>query len=199
MEPDLVDSPRGLDDLIAHDAQLLSAQLTSIRQRLFPPAAQKTLRPFSSGEAAALIGISDAYLRQLSWPVTHRNQGRTSPAAASTRSRRSTTFAEHSKAPKAVNMCLVVWVVNICRSSRSPISKAAQARQRLPPICHSTSHSADTVSSRLTWTLSPAFPRSSGINQKPMWEKTKLSTAPYDMMTAASLCGTWSGKPTSLD
>ena len=66
MEPDLVDSPRGLDDLIAHDAQLLSAQLTSIRQRLFPPAAQKTLRPFSSGEAAALIGISDAYLRQLS-------------------------------------------------------------------------------------------------------------------------------------
>jgi len=66
MQPDLVDSPRGLDDLIAHDAQLLSAQLTSIRQRLFPPAAQKTLRPFSSGEAAALIGISDAYLRQLS-------------------------------------------------------------------------------------------------------------------------------------
>lgn len=70
MPQDLVDVPRHamptLDHLIAHDAQVLSAQLTSIRQRLFPPAAQKTLRQFSSGEAAALIGISDAYLRQLS-------------------------------------------------------------------------------------------------------------------------------------
>ncbi len=70
MPPDLVDAPAvakpSLDHLIAQDAQVLSAQLTSIRQRLFPPAAQKTLRQFSSGEAAALIGISDAYLRQLS-------------------------------------------------------------------------------------------------------------------------------------
>jgi chromosome partitioning protein len=55
-----------LDRVIAHDAQVLSDHLSSIRQRLFPPAAQKTLRRFTSGEAAALIGISDAYLRQLS-------------------------------------------------------------------------------------------------------------------------------------
>src|SRR4029077_10824223 len=70
MPPDLVDAPAvgkpTLDHLIAQDAHVLSAQLTSIRQRLFPPAARKTLRQFSSGEAAALIGISDAYLRQLS-------------------------------------------------------------------------------------------------------------------------------------
>lgn len=70
MAAGLIDAPAGvkptLDHLIAHDARVLSAQLTSIRQRLFPPAAQKTLRQFSSGEAAALIGISDAYLRQLS-------------------------------------------------------------------------------------------------------------------------------------
>jgi chromosome partitioning protein len=70
MPQDLVDAPpvaiATLDHLIAHDAQVLSTQLTSIRQRLFPPAAQKTLRHFSSGEAAKLIGISDAYLRQLS-------------------------------------------------------------------------------------------------------------------------------------
>ena len=70
MPPDLVDAPAvgkpTLDHLIAQDAQVLSAQLTTIRQRLFPPAAHKTLRQFSSGEAAALIGISDAYLRQLS-------------------------------------------------------------------------------------------------------------------------------------
>src|SRR6516162_3147780 len=70
MCPHSVDEARtsqiSLDRLIAQDAQVLSAQLASIRQRLFPPAAQKVLRRFSSGEAAALIGISDAYLRQLS-------------------------------------------------------------------------------------------------------------------------------------
>jgi len=54
------------DQVIGQDAKLLSGQLASLRQRLFPPTAQKTLRGFSSGEAAALIGISDAYLRQLS-------------------------------------------------------------------------------------------------------------------------------------
>jgi chromosome partitioning protein len=70
MSPDSVDAtehvPVGLDRLIARDAEVLSNHLASIRQRLFPPAAQKVLRRFSSGEAAALIGISDAYLRQLS-------------------------------------------------------------------------------------------------------------------------------------
>ena len=70
MSPDSVDAVAeartSLDRLIAQDAQTLSSHLASIRQRLFPPSAQKTLRGFSSGEAAALIGISDAYLRQLS-------------------------------------------------------------------------------------------------------------------------------------
>lgn len=54
------------DRQIAADAELLSAQLSALRDRLFPPAAQKTLRPFTSGEAAKLIGVSDGYLRQLS-------------------------------------------------------------------------------------------------------------------------------------
>ncbi|MEX6509170.1 plasmid partitioning protein RepA [Jiella sp. M17.18] len=54
------------DDLIAEDARLLSSQLSEMRARLFPPASQKVLRPFSSGEAAKLIGVSDGYLRQLS-------------------------------------------------------------------------------------------------------------------------------------
>jgi len=60
------DAQDSLDRLVAQDAEILSGQLASIRQRLFPPAAKKTLRRFSSGEAATLIGISDAYLRQLS-------------------------------------------------------------------------------------------------------------------------------------
>ena len=54
------------DRLIEQDARLLSGQLHALRQRLFPPAAQKTLRTFTSGEAADWIGISDAYLRQVS-------------------------------------------------------------------------------------------------------------------------------------
>lgn len=54
------------DRLIAQDARLLSSQLHALRQRLFPPAARKTLRTFTSSEAAEWIGISDAYLRQVS-------------------------------------------------------------------------------------------------------------------------------------
>ena len=54
------------DRAIAADAEMLSAQLQAMRNRLFPPTAQKTLRKFTSGEAARLIGVSDGYLRQLS-------------------------------------------------------------------------------------------------------------------------------------
>ncbi|MCV3767947.1 plasmid partitioning protein RepA [Rhizobium sp. TRM95796] len=56
---------RSADETIALDAQALSAQLKAMRERLFPPASQKTLRSFTSGEAARLIGVSDGYLRQL--------------------------------------------------------------------------------------------------------------------------------------
>lgn len=54
------------DLTIAADASALSEQLKAMRERLFPPTATKTLRAFSSGEAAKLIGVSDGYLRQLS-------------------------------------------------------------------------------------------------------------------------------------
>lgn len=54
------------DEAIAKDAQALSEQLKAMRERLYPPASMKTLRGFSSGEAAKLIGVSDGYLRQLS-------------------------------------------------------------------------------------------------------------------------------------
>jgi chromosome partitioning protein len=55
-----------VDEAIRLDAETLSNELFNLRARLFPPSASKTLRLFTSGEAAALIGISDAYLRQLS-------------------------------------------------------------------------------------------------------------------------------------
>ena len=55
-----------VDEEIRADAQALSSELFNLRARLFPPSSAKPLRLFSSGEAASLIGISDAYLRQLS-------------------------------------------------------------------------------------------------------------------------------------
>lgn len=55
--------PRSLTRLIEADADILSAQLQQLRARAFPPTAQKELRRFMAGEAAKLIGISDAYLR----------------------------------------------------------------------------------------------------------------------------------------
>lgn len=55
-----------VDTAIGADAVVLSRQLQTLRERLFPPTSQKTLRRFSSGEAARLIGVSDSYLRQLS-------------------------------------------------------------------------------------------------------------------------------------
>ncbi|MEI2387498.1 plasmid partitioning protein RepA [Breoghania sp. JC706] len=55
-----------VDRQIVADARMLSGQLSSLRQRLFPPNREKSLRTFSSGEAARLIGVSDGYLRQLS-------------------------------------------------------------------------------------------------------------------------------------
>ena len=53
------------DNPVTADARALSANLSALRVRLFPPNAQKSLRTFSSSEAAGLIGVSDAYLRQL--------------------------------------------------------------------------------------------------------------------------------------
>ncbi len=65
MDPNQVSSSRSLTRLIEADADILSAQLQQLRARAFPPTAQKELRRFMAGEAAKLIGISDAYLRSL--------------------------------------------------------------------------------------------------------------------------------------
>lgn len=52
--------------LISGHARDLSTRLHAHRLQLFPPAARKSLRKFSSGEAAKLIGVNDGYLRHLS-------------------------------------------------------------------------------------------------------------------------------------
>jgi chromosome partitioning protein len=56
---------RAMDQTIEADAHALSAQLQTLREKLFPPEAKKTLRRFSSGEASRLLGVTDSYLRHL--------------------------------------------------------------------------------------------------------------------------------------
>jgi len=51
---------------VGRHAALLSGQLRSLGKALFPPAASKVLRSFSSGEVSRMVGVSDGYLRQLS-------------------------------------------------------------------------------------------------------------------------------------
>jgi chromosome partitioning protein len=63
----LISGPKPLmTDVIAGDGAALSAELLAMREALFPPVSKKSLLSFSSVEAAKLIGIADAYLRQLS-------------------------------------------------------------------------------------------------------------------------------------
>lgn len=54
-----------IDLLIGEHASKLSERLQAHRNELFPPDAQRTLRRFTSGEVAALLGVNDAYLRKL--------------------------------------------------------------------------------------------------------------------------------------
>ena len=58
-------APTRIDTLIGAHARLLSERLEAHRGRLFPPDAKKTLRKFTSGEVAGLLGVRDAYLRRI--------------------------------------------------------------------------------------------------------------------------------------
>ncbi len=54
-----------LNGVIRQHSEWLAAQLHAQRESLFPPDAAKAMRKFSSGEAAALLGVNDSYLRKL--------------------------------------------------------------------------------------------------------------------------------------
>lgn len=54
-----------IDQLVGEHALKLSERLQAHRAQLFPPNASKELRKFTSGEAAELLGVKDAYLRKL--------------------------------------------------------------------------------------------------------------------------------------
>jgi chromosome partitioning protein len=57
---------RDFDSLIVQHARELSGRLQAHRFELFPPSAQKPLRPFQVSEAAKLLGVNSGYLRNLS-------------------------------------------------------------------------------------------------------------------------------------
>lgn len=58
-------TPQDLNAVIRQHSEWLANQLHSQRESLFPPDASKTMRKFTSGEAAALLGVNDSYLRKL--------------------------------------------------------------------------------------------------------------------------------------
>src|ERR1700743_1347189 len=61
-----VPAGNAIHELVGAHARELSAKLQAHRLQLFPPSAQKSLRRFSSTEAAKLVGINDGYLRRRS-------------------------------------------------------------------------------------------------------------------------------------
>lgn len=54
-----------LNAVIRQHSEWLANQLHSQRESLFPPDATKEMRKFTSGEAAALLGVNDSYLRKI--------------------------------------------------------------------------------------------------------------------------------------
>lgn len=54
-----------IDTLVGDHAARLSAQLQQHRAQLYPPDARRSLRKFTSGEVADLLGVKDGYLRKL--------------------------------------------------------------------------------------------------------------------------------------
>lgn len=54
-----------LNAVIRQHSEWLAAQLHAQRENIFPPNASKSMRKFSSGEAATLLGVNDSYLRKL--------------------------------------------------------------------------------------------------------------------------------------
>ncbi|MBB4194274.1 chromosome partitioning protein [Rhizobium aethiopicum] len=66
-----------IDETIAQDSTILSSQLQVLFERLFSPNARKSLRRFSSTEAAKLLGVTDSYVRHLTAQVESINPEKT--------------------------------------------------------------------------------------------------------------------------
>ena len=59
------DPNRAIQKLVGAHARELSEKLQAHRLKLYPPAAQKTVRRFTSSEVAGLLGVDPGYLRRI--------------------------------------------------------------------------------------------------------------------------------------
>lgn len=59
------DSEESISKITRH-SHLLAAQLQALRSQMYPPEAKKSLKTFTSREAAAMVGIAESTLRQMS-------------------------------------------------------------------------------------------------------------------------------------
>jgi len=66
MKADILDEIEEIDLLVTQQANELSAMLHEHRLEMFPPDAQKTLRPFQLAEVAGYLGVTSGYLKNLS-------------------------------------------------------------------------------------------------------------------------------------
>ena len=126
-------SELAMDQVIQGDARALSGQLQALREKLFPPEAKKTLRRFSSSEAARLIGVTDSYLRHLA--ALGRVQPLIKPRAGVflTRLNKSTPYALISP-KRSLRIFQIGQASSTFRPSPLQISRVVQARQRPRPI-----------------------------------------------------------------
>lgn len=111
------------DETIGMHAELLSSQLQALSQAMFPPTSQKTLRRFTSGEAARLMKVSDSTLRKMTLagegpqPETTSNGRRLytlgqineirTLLASGTRGREATDFIPHRRDTEHVQVIAV--------------------------------------------------------------------------------------------
>ena len=59
------DSEESIAKITRH-SHLLAAQLQALRSQMYPPEAKKSLKTFTSKETAAMVGIAESTLRQMS-------------------------------------------------------------------------------------------------------------------------------------
>jgi chromosome partitioning protein len=128
------------DETIGAQAELLSSQLQSMSEALFPPTSQKVLRKFTSGEAARLIGISDSTLRKMTLagegpqPETTSNGRRLYNLSEINQIRR--LLAQSTRGRETIEFVPTVAQVSICKSLPSPTSKAGPAKRQRQLIWH---------------------------------------------------------------
>ncbi len=115
------ETPEDLNAVIRQHSELLAAQLHSQRESLFPPDASKTMRKFTSGEAAALLGVNDSYLRKLHLDGKGPSPEVSSGTGGTTRPKIFITYGYcwRKRLASRETICLVVAMETISRLSAS--------------------------------------------------------------------------------